>query len=295
MSPGLGFGPGYGSALGLGLVLALAPAAACKGDAACTERLAAMRASFEAIPPGASSQPRGPLEGEFPLPTSARGDAMPASATVLRIAADGVLSFDGEARVTDAPAALAGAAERLAMPGQDRALYLAIAPTAPLAPHRVMLRRLAEQSPLRVLVRAPAPAASAAAPTPSPALAARLATLANADPSTRAQGLAEALKAAGSRCRPIDQAFTELASVAPAARQATLLNAVLTGAESCGCASVEVDDLSALVWALLVGDGPPPRWLPLQPAADGAKLAADAKGADLARLLEAGPAVALAD
>lgn len=272
------------------VVLALSISLGACGDSECAQRIAAMRRTFEKIPAKAVAQVV-IVEPGFPLPESTGGEVLRTRGPLVRIDAGGRASVeDGPPR--DVDALIAEVAEHLTRPGQDRALYLAIAPTTPVAPHVGLLTALGEQAPLRVLVREPASAALAA-PTASPATAARLAAITTDDPLQKARLLADAMQAAVGTCKPLTTTFESLATVAPDRRQAELINAALAGAETCGCDVVDVDGLTALVWVLIMGDGPPLRWLPMLPGSAGAPVPATATGADLASALAHGPAVAL--
>lgn len=250
-----------------------------------------MRRSFEAIPPGAATQQITILDANYPLLTSAHGEALRAAGPVVRLGLDGSASLDGSTPSYNVETVLAQVAERLTQPGHDRVLYLAISPGVALGAHSALIRRLGEQAPLRVLIRDAS--GGPAAPVPSAAMATRLKAMRSAPPMEKPALLAEAWRAAAGTCKPLIDGFEALTSEAPDRRQATILDTSLTGVEACGCNVVDVDGLTALVWTLLMGEGPPLRWLPMLPGPAGIKLPSDARTGDLVRLLEAGPAIAL--
>jgi hypothetical protein len=264
---------------------------ACKRDDECQAKLAEMRRAFQAIPAGAAIQQVTLLEADFPLLTSSRGEVLRTTGPVVRLAADGSASIERGKPSFDVEAVVAEAADMLRRPGHDKVLYLAIPPGVALRPHSLLIRRLGDQAPLRVLVRDAA--GTPVAPTPSPAMATRLAALRGADATGKATLMAEAMRATAGECKPLGASFEALAGLAHDKRPGALIDGVLTGVEQCGCDKVDVDGLSALVWALTMGEGPPLRWLPLLPGPAGLKLPIDSRTGDLVRLLEAGPAIAL--
>ena len=268
----------------------LAGFAACKGDDACQDKLATMRRTFAAIPADAATQQVAILAPDFPLLTSAQGEALRAAGPVVRLNADNRANLEGGTPHVEAEPVIAEVTAALSQPGNDRVLYLAIPPGVALGPHSALIRRLGEQAPLRVLVRDSS--GGPAAPTPSPAMATRLAAIRSADLHEKPVLLADAMRVVAGTCKQMAAGFESLASAAPDKRQGALLSAALTGAEQCGCEAVDVDGLGALIWTLTMGDGPRLRWLPLLPGPAGIKLPPDARTGDLVRLLEAGPAIA---
>ncbi len=250
-----------------------------------------MRRTFEAMPANAAAPTLEILDPAFPLLTSAHGEVLRSGGPVVRLAADGSAGLEGSTPHHAADPVLIEVAERLSRPGNDRVVYLAIAPGVALGPHSVLIRTLGEQAPLRVLIRDAAGAA--VAPTPSPAMATRLAEIRSAPSNQKPMLLADAMRSAAGECKLLTDGFASLATAAPDSRQGQLRNIALTGAEACGCEVVDVDGLGALVWTLVMGEGAPLRWLPLLPGPAGIKLPVDARTGDLVRLLEAGPAIAL--
>lgn len=265
--------------------------AACTRDDACQDKLAAMRRTLAAIPADAATQQAAILAPDFPLLTSANGEALRAAGPVVRLNADNSANLEGGTPHFEAGPVIVEATEALTRPGHDRVLYLAIPPGVALGPHSALIRGLGEQAPLRVLIRDAT--GRPAAPTPSPAMATHLAAIRGASLHEKPVLLGDAMRAVAGNCKPMAAGFESIAGVAPDQRQGALLNAALTGAEQCGCEVVDIDGLSALIWTLTMGDGPRLRWLPLLPGPAGIKLPPDARTGDLVRLLEAGPAIAL--
>ena len=272
------------------LLVTLVGFAACKGDDACQDKLAAMRRTFQAIPADAATQQVAILAPDFPLLTSTQGAALRAAGPVVRLNADNSANLEGGKHHFEAESVIAEATAALTRPGHDRVLYLAIPPGVALGPHSGLIRRLGDQAPLRVLVRDSS--GGPAAPTPSPAMATRLAAIRGAGLHEKPVLLADAMRVVAGGCNQMAADFEALASAAPDRRQGAMLDAALTGAEQCGCGVVDVDGLGAVIWTLTMGNGPRLRWLPLLPGPAGIKLPPDARTGDLVRLLEAGPAIA---
>ncbi len=250
-----------------------------------------MRATLERVPPHAESNAVMVVGAEFPLPRAERGELVRGQAPLLRVGADGALTLDGAPGSTSAAQLEFELPELLARPGGERALYLAFAADAPLAPHRGWLMALSEQVPLRVLVRTPSPS-----PPRTPSGDAALArTRAAADPTARIVALVESLKAVGAGCESLSDGFEAMASAPADRKNGMLMNLALDSAAACGCDKLDVDALTALIWYLLMGDDPGLRWLPLRLEITATRLIpGDATAQEMATILVSEPRLGFA-
>lgn len=87
-------------------------------------------------------------------------------------------------------------------------------------------------------------------------------------------------------CESLTTGLTAIAAAEPERRQKLVVDAVIAGAEACGCDTVNVEAITALAWTLLMGDDPGLRWLPLQLDSGARRLIhADATAEEMAAIL----------
>jgi hypothetical protein len=262
----------------------------CAKDGVCPSRIEAMRTALAAIPPPDEYQDAYSLRSVGPMLAvpelaSSAGEPM-GGGRRLYVYADGARNFEGTPIASDSELDIVLGSQGHRDFGPPPILHLALEPGTKVRAVAPLLR-LAKRAELRVLFRAPA---SEFSPPIPPALAAKIEAM-RRDPRAQAAMFDAALKAAIGGCETIERAFAEIAdpmSRVGKDRQAVLLNAVVAGAESCGCNTVDVDALTVLVWWIFSGHGPI-RELALRVDPAGTQLGPDAGVDELVKALAAGP------
>lgn len=259
----------------------------CGNDAVCQSRIAAMRTALATLlPPGEDQDAHGMMSIGYiiPLPALASAAGQPTGGgRLLYVYADGTRNFEGTPLASDGELDIVVATQGAREFGPPEPIHLALEPGTKIR-DVVPLLRLAKRAPLYVLFRVPVDAQAPAIP---PALAAKIEAT-HRDPRGQSAMFDATLKAAIGGCDPIERGFVALSDWRSNNRRADLLNAVVIGAESCGCNTVDVDTLLVLLWWTFQGHGPV-HVLPLAVDPAGTRLAPDAGVEDLVKALATGP------
>lgn len=259
----------------------------------CAERVATMRRHFADIPTGVEDLAVIHLPDGMELPESARGVPL-ADGIPLFVRADGTFLFDG-APYPDAAAIHAALAEEF-----DKARQLSEHTGRPFRP--VVLHVIDARAPARAvagLIDLLPPTTTHAqvvhlagdvVPAAPPIPAAVRAAVDDPDIPGRASRVADLADRALGTCEAIRRAFAAVAETTADDRSRVLVEGLPRAVESCACASVDVEGLTAIVWAMNGRDARRTRMLelPLTPDRDAPRvtLPAAATGRDLARLAE---------
>lgn len=248
----------------------------------CEDKIAAMRAVLEQVPP--DERPDDGIAGMgVPLPMATTGEPVRVGAPVLVVRGDGL-------RLGDRSVSAASVVDRVALAyegGMDHdAVYVAFAPEVPVLPHSGWLRDLAATKQLRVLVRVPAPEG----PDPRAADAALTRLRGAKTPIDSDLVLASELMQLTMNCKPLLEELLSRSTVPFERRREQFAQSAIDHATSCGCERLDVDKLSALYWYMIMGDDPGLRWLPLKLEPGASRLIpGDATAQEMARILESEP------